>query len=479
MPSLGTSGRTTGAVLVGSSRAGAGSSARVAAWNRNNQSNLGSTPYAPGSAANGGYGGGGGGGAPQYAKNGSGNGYSGGNGGQGLVCIWANINQTNTTSSISGIAASPQPTIPRPSAGTTAILNVTSANTNNISANSAYPNSSSGVTSVVYNGETYYVIYLGPGVFTIETNLSVINIAMCGAGGGGAGGASLENDNCLLGAGGGGGGAIIAGTVYLYSVQSSGTGNNNLGLTSTIQVSLGYGGAGGGGGYSNGGNGYSGLNGNTGSATQVTITQSVNSQISQPIYFGCPGGGGGNAASTNNSSGNGSQPQGGTGGTPNVSGFSSEGYSLLFGFLSGGNGGNGTYGNYNFNNTAGGAASQPTGTNLPSGIPTYSYQAFGIPAFNSSIPYQGAPSGTTFDGFIPSAAAINMGGGGGGSNAYLNSGSNLLGGNGAGGTGGAVNQSNSTGSGSVTQNVFGWLGNTILGALGLTDPSTYLSLIFE
>jgi len=468
MPSLGTSGRTSASVVVGSGRAGAGSSSRVAAWQRENPPLPGTTPSQP-SSINGGYGGGGGGGAPQFSKNGAGNGYSGGNGGQGLVCIWANISQTNITPSISGIAASPLPPIPPPSSGTTATLNVISANTNNISSNSAYPNSSSGITSVVYNGQTYYVIFLGPGNFTIETNLSVINIAMCGGGGGGAGGASLENDNCVLGAGGGGGGAIIGGTVYLYTVNSSG--DNNLGLTSVIQVSLGYGGAGGAGGLSNGSNGYSGINGSSGSATQVSIS---NSQISQPIYFGCPGGGGGTAATSNNSGGNGTTPPGGTGGTPNVTGFSTEGYSLLFAFLSGGNGGNGTS-SYNVTCTGNDATYYAGQSTI---IPNYSYQVFSLPAYNCTIPYQGSSanySGT----FQDSAAAINMGGGGAGSYGYThNWNTNVLGGDGAGGTGGSVSGSAVTSSG-ASLNVFDWLAKVVIGVLGLDDPATYISLIFE
>jgi hypothetical protein len=473
IPSLGTSGRTSAAVIVGSSRGGAGSSSRVASWQRVNLTLPGTTPSNP-SSVNGGYGGGGGGGAPQFKANGAGNGYSGGNGGQGLVCIWANINQTNTTPSISGIAASPLPTIPPPSPGTSATLNVISANTNNISSNSAYPNSSSGVTSVVYNGETYYVIFLGPGDFTIETNLSVINIAMCGGGGGGAGGPSLENDKCVLGAGGGGGGAIIAGTIILYEVESNL--DNNLGLTSTIQVSVGYGGAGGAGGYKypSSGQNYIGFGGSTGNATQVTISQTTNSQISQPIYFGCPGGQGGTAASNNTSSGNGTTPPGGSGGTPNVTGFSTEGYSLIFAFLSGGNGGNGTS-SYNVTCTGNDASYYAGQSSI---IPDYSYQVFSLPAYNCTIPYQGSTASYSAT-FQDSAAAINMGGGGAGSYGYTYSwNTNVLGGDGAGGTGGSVSGSAVTSSG-ASLNVFDWLAKEVIGVLGLDDPATYVSLIFE
>jgi hypothetical protein len=244
IPSLGTSGRTASAIMVGSGRAGAGSSSRVATWQKNNPPLPGSTPYAP-SDNNGGYGGGGGGGAPQFKANGAGNGYSGGNGGKGLVCIWANINDTNTTGNISATPASPQPTIPAPSPIPDAILNVTSASTNNISyTNSAYPNNTiGGNLEVQSNGATYYSIFMGPGTYTITTNLSIINLAMCGAGGGGAGGPALENNSCILGSGGGGGGGVMSGTIYLYPVNG-----NNFGLTSTIQVTVGSGGPGGAGG---------------------------------------------------------------------------------------------------------------------------------------------------------------------------------------------------------------------------------------
>lgn len=475
MSSLGTEGRSFASVRIGSNRAGAGSSFRVAAWEKNNlpipeptSSMPGNTPYAPN--GNGGIGGGGGGGAPQYKDDG--NGYGGGIGGNGLVCIYANINNTNVTPSISGFASSPLPTIPIPNSTTTATLNVTYAsNSNNISSNSAYPNIAKGATSVTYNGDTYYVIYLGPGVFTIETNLSIIYILMGGGGGGGAGGAALENDNCFLGAGGGGGGAIIGTTIFLYTVE----GGNDFGLNSILNVTVGSGGAGGSGGFKNPGNGqnYSGFSGSPGTTTTVTITQPDYAQISESITLTCTGGGGGQAAAGNTSNYNGIQPQGGSPGIPSVSGLSTEGTSQIFAFLSGGNGGAGSYGQLESSSTLGGNSFFYSD---PSGITNFSNNVFVVPANNSEIPYLG--SGATYtEPTADYAAAINMGGGGGGSSGYDDTGFDIVGGIGAGGSGGAVNDKIYEAP-SITFSIFSWLINSSIGDLSLGDPSTYVSILF-
>jgi hypothetical protein len=476
IPSLGTSGRTSASVAVGSSRAGAGSSSRVAAWQRQNPPLPGSTPYEPNNS-NGGYGGGGGGGAPQFKANGAGNGYSGGNGGNGLVCIWANINDTNTTGNISAIPASPQPTIPAPSPIPNAILNVTSASTNNISyTNSAYPNNTiGGNLEVQSNGATYYSIFMGPGTYTITTNLSIINLAMCGAGGGGAGGAALENDNCVLGAGGGGGGGVISGTIYLYSVNG-----NNFGLTSTIQVTVGYGGSGGAGGYKNPGSGqnYVGFGGSNGGETTVTITQSgPYAQFTAPLTMTCTGGGGGNAAPGNTGSANNNTVYGGTCGSSSTSGFSQNGTNLLPIVASGGNGGYGSSINtLNYSIPI-------TGSNVTNNNSNFPYQVFAIPAANSTIPYPGS-SATYTGSYSINVAAINMGGGGGGSNGNISFGSdnnslyNILGGQGSGGSGGAINSYYYKTPSSVAMDVFNVIGTAVLGALIVDAPSAFISLIF-
>jgi hypothetical protein len=477
IPSLGTSGRTASAVLVGSSRAGAGSSSRVATWQKNNPPLPGSTPYEP-SNSNGGYGGGGGGGAPQFKANSPGNGYPGGNGGKGLVCIWANINDTNTTGTISATPATPQPTIPAPSPVPSAILNVTSASTNNISyTNSAYPNNTiGGNLEVQSNGATYYSIFMGPGTYTITTNLSIINIAMCGAGGGGAGGPALENNSCILGSGGGGGGGVMSGTIYLYPVNG-----NNFGLTSTIQVTVGSGGPGGAGGYKNPGSGqnYVGFGGTNGEETTVTITQTgPYAQFTTPLTMRCTGGGGGNAAPGNTSSYNNSIVYGGAAGSSSTSGFSQNGTNLLPIVASGGNGGNGSS-----SNTFQGIPI--TGYDVSNENSNYPYQVFAIPAANSTIPYPGS-SATYTGSYSINVAAINMGGGGGGSNGdsiygYDNFPQlfNLVGGQGSGGSGGAINSGYYKTSSSVSMNVFNVIGTSLLGALIVNAPSAFISLIFE
>jgi hypothetical protein len=471
--SLGTYNRTKDSINVGSAGfALSGSLSRVAAWQKNNPPLPGSTPYVP--QSNGGYGGGGGAGAPQYKANGAGNGYPGGNGGQGLVCIWANINQTNTTPSISGIIDPSAGIIPPAVPGTTATLNVISGNTSAISSNSAYPNNPNGITSVVFQNETYYVIYLAPGTFTIETNLSTISLLMCGGGGGGAGGPALENDNALIAGAGGGGGAILGATFYLYTVDS--TQDNNLGLTTTLTVSVGSGGSGGAGGYKNpsGSQNYSGYAGNSGGSTTVTISQTgPYAQFSENINLNCNGGSFGQNASGNTSSSNSSKTaQGGSGGNPSASNLSTEGWSLINACLYGGNGGNGSSGNnvicYGYGATF---------TQLNPNIPSNSNMVFSIPAYNSQIPYVG--SSASFNATqVTSAAAINMGGGGGGGLAWLNNQdqTTTTGGNGAGGNGGAVNITSNK---NILLEVIDWITNEAIGGLGLDDPATYVSLIFD
>jgi hypothetical protein len=476
--SLGTYNRTVDAILVGSAGfALSGSLSRIAAWQKNNLPLLGSTPYVP--QGNGGYGGGGGAGAPQYKANSPGNGYAGGNGGPGLVCIWANINQLNTTASISGIINPSAGIIPPAASGTSATLNVISAsNTSAISSNSAYSNNPNGLTSVVFENETYYVIFLAPGSFTIETNLSTINLLMCGGGGGGAGGPSLENDNAVIAGAGGGGGAILGGTFYLYTVDS--TGDNNFGLTTTLTVTVGSGGPGGAGGFSkpSGNQNYVGNSGSNGSPTTVTISQTgPYAQFSENITLTCNNGNGGQNAPGNTSSSNypsNLAAQGGSGGSPSASNLSTEGWSLINACLYGGNGGNGSSG---YNVTCYGNSATFYGAQLNSSIPSNSNMVFSIPAYNSQIPYVGS-SASYSSTQVTSAAAINRGGGGGGGLAWLDNAykTTTTGGNGAGGNGGAVNVTSNQ---NLLLEIIDWISNEAIGGLGLDDPATYVSLIFD
>ena len=426
--SLGSSGRTTTSCAVGSvSFPGAGSSTRIAKFNLANpqpqvSQSLGSTPYAQNS--NGGYGGGGGGGAPQYIKNKPGNGYPGGQGGNGLVCLYANTTQTNDTV-YSGNTVSPIPPIPDINNNPVPTLNITKATGTISYDNSSYPNNpvNNQEGGISYNGQTYFSIFLGPGTFTIETNLPVIYIAMTGGGGGGAGGSSLYSYESFLGSGGGGGSAVISGTLYLYECGS----DNFTGLTSTIQIKVGSGGSGGQGGSPSSVLGTAGL---SGTSSTVSIT---NSLFSTPIVLTTGAGSGGNPPCTNlpyypnSNTSSTCTGYGGNQGTFTYSGLSQNGINAL-NMFSGGTGGSGSYvqGTVgNGNNALGLAGNCGSITQIPSPQPPpkYPLQAFQIPYFNNG----------------PSSTPVNLGGGGGGSNANSTVQSGAFGGAGAGGNGGSIN----------------------------------------
>jgi hypothetical protein len=218
---------------------------------------------------------------------------------------------------------------------------------------------------------------LNQGAYTITTNSSIINVAMCGGGGGGGAGTSFgtgsnsHNWPLYLGAGGGGGGAIISGPILLYP-NTEGNTDYDCSLVSTIYAFVGGGGYGGGnvdnisgvdtggyGGYGgggadgggyyevsggiNGGNGGAGtFGGNGGNVTMLVIT---NSYLAEPIILTCPGGSGGTSYDSSqwnyNNTTSSNVPTGGAGGNPYASGLSSPGYDNL-NFLNGGSGGSGS-----------------------------------------------------------------------------------------------------------------------------------------
>jgi hypothetical protein len=404
---LGTYGRTNSSYLIGAvSSPGAGSTKRVAQYNVANpqpqvNQSVGSTPYAQ--YSNGGYGGGGGGGAPQYKANKPGNAYSGGQGGNGLVCLYANTTLINDTGSLSGNPVSPLPIVPNINDENNPVttFNIISATGTITYDNSSYPNNQGASTSgISYNSLTYYTIFLGPGTFTIETNLPVIYVSMTGGGGGGAGGCSLYNYYSYYGSGGGGGAAVISGTLYLYECGF----NNFTGLTSTIQITVGSGGSGGQGGTPSS---VLGTSGSSGTSSTVSIT---NSLLSSPIVLTTGAGSGGNPPCTNRGE---VEPitcigTGGNQGIYSYSGLSQTGINALY-LFDGGNGGVGSPGGVN--------AAAANGSSITSS----SQQAYEIPYFNNG----------------DSAAVVNLGGGGGGSDAN-DGGKGTFGGAGAGGNGGSV-----------------------------------------
>lgn len=418
---LGTSGRTSASILLGSvSFPGNGSVNRVAKFNLANpqpqvSQSLGSTPYSQNS--NGGYGGGGGGGAPQYKANKPGNGYQGGQGGNGLVCLYANTTQSDDTA-YSGNTVSPIPPVPNINDPNSPIptLNVISATGTISYENSSYPNNQGISTAgISYNNNTFFSIFLGPGTFTIETNLPVIYIAMTGGGGGGAGGCSLYNDNSVYGSGGGGGSAVISGTLYLYECGSE----NFTGLTSTIQITVGNGGSGGQGGSPSS---VLGGNGKSGTLSSVSIT---NSLFSQPIILTTSAGSGGNAPCSNNNNVSDyltCTGFGGNQGTCTYSGLSQNGLNALTMF-SGGNGGNGGVAGIPPYGPPGGSITQTSPPPPPPVTPPLPpQQAFEIPYYNNGN----------------SSTPVNLGGGGGGSQAFSGEGGGGFGGAGAGGNGGSI-----------------------------------------
>jgi hypothetical protein len=420
VPNLGTAGRINASINLGYMKPSPASSSRIALWERRNpppKQNLGSTPY--NNNTNGGYGGGGGAGAPQYKNNSPGNGYSGGNGGNGIVILYGQLGLTNNGGGISGNPASPLPPIPPPPPNTDAIFELTSSNGSIAYADSSYPGNTGYNTNSYYNNEAnYYCIVLGPGTFTLETNLTNMYLIMTGGGGGGAGGPSLQSSNCIQAGGGGGGDAVVAGFLSLYETVT--IPNNLYGCTTTINITVGSGGPGGASGLgSNWPNNACGGQGSNGSGSTVSF---MNNQFSKPITFTTTGGKGGQPVGSAYAN----EPFwgiGGAGGTYTYSELSSVALYNFYLFYNGGTGGQGTTLNSinqgNSNTFQNELINPPTGVSWP-------------PPDNLGF---SAPIAAT------SNTLINLGGGGGGGNGeYYSSGSPgaSVGGQGAGGNGGCV-----------------------------------------
>jgi len=475
--SLGTSGRSFSSCAVGSvAFPGAGSSKRTAMFNAANpptQKAATSTKVTiSGFYGNyngnfsGTYGGGGGGGSPNYYSGYNVNGNKplpGGNGGSGICCIFASLTALNNQDLVSGNAPSTPPVYATQN-GQSPFLQLSGTQSGNVNTtNSCFTNNSGtgGYTGLTINDTNYYSIFLGPGTFTVETNISQVEFLLCAGGGGGSGGGFLDY-SLLSGGGGGGGGASVGGTLLLYNVKDNETGgNNNLTVTTTFDITVGSGGGGGtagpycydataNNGTNQGRNACSnyvvgskiavnqGGNGGGGGMSQMVINQTSAGLYAQilPITITCDGGGGGyagnlnpNALTRNPDPYNpppiwGTAGTGGSGGTYSLEGFSNAGTQNLSLLVGGLGGGNGSYVNSTLVTPA-----QP-------GAGFSSSTSNGINNNNNTFT---APAKISGD-FV----TINTGGGGGGSNSYFsyeNGPSVKLinqGGSGSGGNGGSA-----------------------------------------
>jgi len=433
--SLGTRGRTLNSCLVGSSSfAGGGSAKRI--FQFNSQASV--PPSSSGS--DGVFGGGGGAGGGAEASSGN-NAAPGGSGGDGVFCIYATGSPTNETGEISG-----NPTgNAGPSSGGSQSLTLISATSNNQGigptvcyTNSVYNNNTGAPGNPTYinvGSGNYSMIALGPGTYTVETNMAEVTLLLAAGGGGGAGG-GLLGKGAYSGGGGGGSGGAIGGNLLLYST-TPGTPESgiqavpNNSITTTFTITVGSGGGGGAGaiagstytspnGYFVGGQGSAG---NSGYNSSMTITQAAYAQF-DPITITCTGGGGGSAANLTFTASSGYNQYGnvgvgGSGGSYSYSGLSSNGIAALSQglLISGLSGGNGAY-----SNGSTFLAAQP-GTGSAGTPPTnIATNSFYTPAAN----IQG------------DNATINVGGGGGGGNTFT--GTTLInqGGSGGGGNGGSV-----------------------------------------